>query len=142
MCEFRDGFFPYTGGRIKEYFEKLKTELTPDLIFTHYRHDLHQDHRMVCELTWNTWRHHFVLEYEVPKFDGDLGNPNLFVPLDALLLKRKIDLLMKSFQTQENRHWFDEETFRALPRLRGMETGGVSAYAEAFYSRKLITLAD
>lgn len=142
VCDFRDGFFPYNGGAIKEHFEQLKTEYAPDIIFTHYRHDLHQDHRLICELTWNTWRHHLILEYEVPKFDGDLGNPNLFVPLDRAVLKRKIGYLLKCFRTQENRHWFDEETFRALPRLRGMETGGVAPYAEAFYSRKLVTLAD
>lgn len=141
IADFRDGFFPYDGGAIKEYFEKLKKDFGPEIIFTHYRHDLHQDHRQVCDLTWNTWRHHLILEYEVPKFDGDLGSPNLFVPLDDAVLKRKIDHLMKCFRTQQNRHWFDEETFRALPRLRGMESGGAARYAEAFYSRKVVTLA-
>ena len=138
ICGFRDGFFPYEGGEVKEYFEQLKIEFQPDLIFTHYRHDLHQDHRLICELTWNTWRHHLILEYEVPKYDGDLGRPNFFVPLPNRLLKRKIDYLLKCFQTQSNRHWFCEETFRALPRLRGMETGGAATYAEAFYARKLV----
>jgi LmbE family N-acetylglucosaminyl deacetylase len=141
ILDYRDGFFPYNGGQIKDYFESLKTKFTPDIIFTHYRHDLHQDHRLICELTWNTWRHHLILEYEVPKFDGDLGSPNVFVPLEKGVLKRKIDYLLKCFQTQANRHWFCEETFRALPRLRGMESGGAAEYAEAFYGRKLVTLS-
>src|SRR3990167_7138905 len=88
--KFRDGFFPYEGARIKEFFEELKDEVDPDLIFTHYRHDRHQDHRTISDLTWNTWRRHLILEYEIPKYDGDLGAPNFFVPLEQEVRARKI----------------------------------------------------
>jgi LmbE family N-acetylglucosaminyl deacetylase len=134
--EFRDGYFPYRGAEVKDLFEQLKNA-TPDIIFTHYRHDLHQDHRLLNELTWNTWRDHFILEYEIPKYDGDLGSPNLFVNLDDELVQKKVDLLMRFFQTQNNKHWFSPETFRALMRLRGIECKSPGGYAEAFYGRKL-----
>lgn len=136
--DFRDGFFPYQGETIKEYFEQLKQDISPDLVFTHYRHDLHQDHRLICELTWNTFRDHFILEYEIPKFDGDLGVPNVFVPLNEKICARKIELLLSHFQTQRNRRWFTDDTFSALMRLRGVEAQAQEKYAEAFYGRKLI----
>ena len=136
--EFRDGYFPYLGGEIKDYFEQLKQEISPDLIFTHYRHDLHQDHRLVCELTWNTFRDHLILEYEIPKYDGDLGAPNVFVHLDAGTCRRKIRYLLQYFQTQKNRRWFTADTFSALMRLRGVESQSPSTYAEAFYGRKVV----
>ena len=132
---FRDGFFPYLGGEIKEAFEELKGQGSPDLIFTHTRNDLHQDHRLVNELTWNTFRNHLILEYEVPKYDGDLGSPNLFVRLDGVVVEKKIRHLMEFFPTQRDKRWFDEETFRGLLRLRGVEAG--VRYAEGFYCRKL-----
>jgi LmbE family N-acetylglucosaminyl deacetylase len=135
---FRDGFFPYTGAPIKEFFETLKNEVKPDLILTHYRHDLHQDHRLVSELTYNTFRDHLILEYEILKLDGDLGNPNVYVPLDPTTVRRKISLLMDSFGSQRDKRWFNEDTFRGLMRLRGMEAGSPSGYAEAFYSRKIV----
>ncbi len=135
---FRDGFFPYIGDRIKEYFEALKTRVTPDLIFTHYRHDLHQDHRVVSELTWNTFRNHLILEYEIPKYDGDMGSPNTFVELDESTSRRKIDTILTFFQSQEHRHWFSEDLFLSLLRLRGMECNAPSGYAEAFYCRKMV----
>jgi LmbE family N-acetylglucosaminyl deacetylase len=134
---FRDGFLPYSGAAVKDVFERLKAELAPDLILTHARDDLHQDHRLVCELTWNTWRDHLVIEYEVPKYDGDLGAPNVFVPLDEATLDRKIALLEEHFRSQAGKHWFDGELFRALPRLRGMESASPTGLAEAFYGRKL-----
>jgi LmbE family N-acetylglucosaminyl deacetylase len=137
LKEFRDSYFPYTGAEIKEYFNQLKSGPVPDLIFTHYRHDLHQDHRLICELTWNTFRDHMILEYEIPKYDGDMGAPNFFIPLDAEICQKKIDLLLKHFQTQSNRHWFSEDTFFALLRLRGMEAPNPGKYAEAFYCRKI-----
>jgi LmbE family N-acetylglucosaminyl deacetylase len=137
---FRDGFLPYLGGEVKDIFEALKARLSPDLIFTHTRTDLHQDHRLVCELTWNTWRDHVVLEYEIPKFDGDLGSPNVFVPVSADLAAEKIRLLHESFPSQREKHWFDEELFRGLMRIRGMEAASPSGLAEAFTCRKL-TLA-
>ena len=132
---FRNGFFPYLGKEIKEYFEKLKSEVDPDLIFTHYRNDLHQDHRTLCELTWNTFRDHLILEYEIPKYDGDLGAPNFFVPLDEELCKRKAAIITECFQSQSDKHWCTESTFLALARLRGLECA--TGFAEAFYSRKI-----
>lgn len=134
--EFKDGYFPYRGAEIKDIFEQLKQEVLPDLIFTHYRHDLHQDHRLLCELTWNTWRDHFILEYEIPKYDGDLGSPNFFVHLDKELCDRKTDTLIRFFQTQGNKHWFTAETFNAILRIRGVECKSPGGYAEAFYCRK------
>ena len=136
--DFRDGFFPYIGGDIKEYFEALKTRVCPDLIFTHYRHDLHQDHRVISELTWNTFRNHLILEYEIPKYDGDMGSPNTFVQLDEPTSRRKIETILSTFQTQENRHWFSEDLFLSLLRVRGMECNAPSGYAEAFYCRKMV----
>jgi LmbE family N-acetylglucosaminyl deacetylase len=135
---FRDGFFPYRGEEIKEYFEQLKQELAPDLIFTHYRYDLHQDHRLTCELTWNTFRNHLILEYEVPKYDGDLGAPNFFVYLDEAICKRKVEHILGHFNTQQSRPWFTEDTFLAMMRLRGVESQAPGRYAEAFYARKLV----
>jgi len=135
--EFKDGYFPHRGAEIKDIFEQLKHDLASDIIFTHYRHDLHQDHRVVNELTWNTWRDHFILEYEIPKYDGDLGSPNFFVHLDKELCDRKTDALMRYFQTQGNKHWFTPETFQAILRIRGVECKSTGGYAEAFYSRKV-----
>jgi LmbE family N-acetylglucosaminyl deacetylase len=134
---FRDGYFPYHGAAVKDWFEELKSTVAPDLIFTHYGHDLHQDHRLVAELTWNTFRRHLILEYEVPKYDGDLRSPNVFVPLAHELVERKLALLRDHFGSQSARHWFDEEVFRSLLRLRGMEAAPPTRYAEAFYGRKL-----
>jgi len=135
---FRDGFFPYVGGAIKEFFEDLKHKVAPDVIFTHYRHDLHQDHRLVSELTWNTYRDHLILEYEVVKYDGDLGVPNLFVHLDEVVCQRKVALLMEAFQTQRGRDWFTPDAFLSLMRIRGIESRAPGRYAEAFYCRKLV----
>jgi LmbE family N-acetylglucosaminyl deacetylase len=135
---FRDGFFPYTGGQIKETFEELKSTISPDLVFTHYRHDLHQDHRLIADLTWNTFRDHLVLEYEIPKYDGDLGSPNFFVPLDVSLCHRKLEMVLTTFKSQQGKGWFSEDLFRSLLRLRGMECHAPSNYAEAFYARKLV----
>ena len=134
---FRDGYFPYNGTEIKDCFEELKQQLNPDLIFTHYRNDLHQDHRLIEELTWNTWRNHLILEYEIPKYDGDVGNPNFFVPLNDKIRCKKVDLLTKYFQSQANKHWFTPETFNSLMCLRGIECKSLSGYAEAFFARKL-----
>jgi LmbE family N-acetylglucosaminyl deacetylase len=135
---FRDGFFPYVGGDIKDYFESLKQGVNPDLIFTHSRTDLHQDHRLVSDLTWNTFRDHLILEYEVPKYDGDLSTPNVFVHLEERLCQRKIASLITRFKSQNANQWFTEETFRATLRLRGIESNAPSLFAEAFTCRKLI----
>jgi LmbE family N-acetylglucosaminyl deacetylase len=135
---FRNGYFPFVGDAIKDYFEELKAAVSPDLVFTHYRDDRHQDHRVVSDLTWNTFRNHVVLEYEIPKYDGDLGSPNVFVPLSDEGCREKIRILLSSFTSQRDKHWFDEGTFRALMRLRGMESCAPSFHAEAFYARKAV----
>jgi LmbE family N-acetylglucosaminyl deacetylase len=135
---FRDGFLPYLGGEVKEAFEALKSRVDPQLVFTHAGYDFHQDHRLACELTWNTFRSHAILEYEIPKVDGDLGRPNLYVPLSDEIVAKKLDLLERHFPSQAVRHWFDRETFLGLMRLRGMECVASSRYAEAFTARKVM----
>jgi LmbE family N-acetylglucosaminyl deacetylase len=134
---FRDGFFPYVAVPIKEFFERLKREVSPDLVLTHWREDRHQDHRLVSELTFNTFRDHLILEYEIMKVDGDLGQPNVYVPLSTATVRRKVELLMDCFGTQRDHRWFAEDAFRGLMRLRGIEAGAPSGYAEAFHGRKL-----
>ena len=134
---FRDGFFPEEGEQIKSWFETMKERVRPDLILTHRRDDAHQDHREICRLTWNTFRDHFILEYEVPKWDGDIGQPNFYVPVSARALERKIELLMARFGSQRSKQWFDPEVFRGVARLRGMECRAPERYAEAFFARKL-----
>jgi LmbE family N-acetylglucosaminyl deacetylase len=135
---FRDGFFPYEGTEVKKFFEELKKLVSPDLIFTHYRDDRHQDHRTISDLTWNTWRNHLILEYEIPKYDGDLGSPNYFSPLKREVCDRKIKYICDVFQTQSNKSWLTEDTFQAMHRIRGVECASPDKYAEAFYCRKLI----
>lgn len=135
---FRDGFFPYEGVKLKEFFEELKKEVDPDLIFTHYRDDRHQDHRTISDLTWNTWRRHLILEYEIPKYDGDLGTPNCFSPLDKDVCARKIKYICEVFQSESNKAWLTEDTFQAILRLRGVECAAPGKFAEAFYVRKLM----
>jgi LmbE family N-acetylglucosaminyl deacetylase len=138
LQQFRDGFMPYDGAMIKEFFEDLKCKVDPDLIFTHWQGDAHQDHRLVSSLTWNTFRNHMILEYEIPKYDGDLGNPNVFNPLDEKTCTKKIDRLIAAFPSQTGKPWFQRETFSGLMRIRGMECNAPDRYAEAFYSRKLV----
>ncbi len=133
---FQDGFMPFAGSEVKATFEELKAT-SPDLIFTHNRHDAHQDHRLLAELTWNTFRDHFILEYEIPKYDGDLGQPNLFVPLESELCEKKVRYILEVFQSQQNKRWFRQDTFFSLMRLRGMECNAPSGYAEAFHIRKV-----
>jgi LmbE family N-acetylglucosaminyl deacetylase len=135
---FRDGFFPYQGEAIKEEFEALKPRVAPDVIFTHSRDDRHQDHRLVSELTWNTFRNHLILEYEIPKYDGDLGAPNVFVELDDALARRKAETIVQSFPSQASKHWFAADLFLALLRLRGVECAAPGKYAEGFYCRKAV----
>ncbi len=136
--DFRNGYFPFVGAEIKDLFESLKRETSPDLVLTHYRDDRHQDHRLVSDLAWNTFRNHLILEYEVPKYDGDLGSPNLFVPIDAGTTRRKIRALLSAFPSQREKPWFTEDVFLGLMRLRGVECGSPTGYAEAFYSRKAV----
>jgi len=137
VWDFRTSFFPYEGERIKESFESLKP-FRPDIVFVHHRDDRHQDHRVLSDLAWNTFRSHAILEYEIPKYDGDMGTPNVFVPISHALCRRKSKLLMRHFASQRNKHWFSEELFLATARLRGMECNSPTHYAEAFYGRKLL----
>lgn len=138
LKHFRDGFLPYTGAAVKDCFEELKGSISPDLIFTHWREDAHQDHRLISELTWNTFRDHLILEYEIPKYDGDMGRPNVFVPLDMPFVEQKVNHLFDAFQSQQSKPWFDRNTFMGLMRIRGMESNSASGYAEAFYARKIV----
>jgi LmbE family N-acetylglucosaminyl deacetylase len=138
LRDFRDGFLPYVGGAVKEFCEELKRRVSPDLVLTHTQHDLHQDHRLVWELTWNTFRDHLILEYEVVKYDGDLGQPNLFVPLAEATARAKVRHLLDCFGTQRSKDWFTEDTFLALMRLRGVECRAQERFAEAFHVRKVV----
>ncbi len=135
---FRDGFFPSQSAAIKECFEGLRQRGPMDLVLTHYRGDLHQDHRLIAELTWNTFRNHLVLEYEIPKYDGDFGSPNVFVDLDEDLARKKAETIMRVFGSQAGRQWFSEDLFMSVLRIRGMECAAVSRYAEGFYCRKAL----
>lgn len=133
---FRESYFPYAGEQIKEYFEEIKAGVVPDLVFTHYRFDLHQDHKLISDLTWNTFRHALILEYEIPKWDGDLGVPNCYVRLPEDIVERKIGTICETFESQRTKPWFTADTFRSLARLRGIEAN--AQFAEAFHARKLV----
>ena len=136
IADFDDSFFPSQSRPIKEWLGQVRGGIDPDVVFTHRRDDAHQDHREVNRLTWNLFRDHLILEYEIPKWDGDLGQPNLYMPVPAEMLDRKIALLMRHFGTQRSKDWFDDETFRGLARIRGMECRAAAGYAEAFFLRK------
>ena len=135
--DFRNGFFPYIGDSIKDFFESLKADIAPDLIFTHYREDRHQDHRVISDLTSNTFRDHLILEYEIPKYDGDLGRPNAYFEISEANADKKVDCLQKHFVSQHDKRWFKPENFKALMRLRSIECNAESGFAEAFYARKM-----
>jgi LmbE family N-acetylglucosaminyl deacetylase len=135
---FRESYFPFVGDAIKDAFEELKREVAPDVVFTHRRDDEHQDHRTIAGLTWNTFRDHLVAEYEIPKYEGDLGQPNLFVPLPAAIADRKVELLDKHFGSQRSKRWFRAETFRGLMALRAVECNAEAGSAEAFHARKIV----
>jgi LmbE family N-acetylglucosaminyl deacetylase len=138
VWQFRDGYLPYVGGEVKDAFERLKREIVPDIVFTHYRDDLHQDHRLINSLTWNTFRDHLILEYEIPKYDGDVSSPNLYVPVSEAHAARKAELLMACYASQRSHQWFTAETFRSMLRLRGVEACSPTGYAEGFYARKVL----
>lgn len=136
LQNFRESFLPYEGVLVKDYFESLKREIEPDLIFTHFGRDRHQDHRVISELTWNTWRNHLILEYEIPKYDGDLGRPQAYVPFSREVAELKSRTILETFATQRAREWFEVEVLMGLMRLRGVECNAPERYAEAFYARK------
>lgn len=136
--QFRESYLPYDGAAVKDYFEAVRARIEPDLVFTHCLADRHQDHRLLAELTWNTFRRHLILEYEIPKYEGDLGHPNVYVPLSDALVERKLDALMESFPSQRHRPWFTRDLFAAQLRLRGIECDAESGFAEAFHARKVI----
>jgi LmbE family N-acetylglucosaminyl deacetylase len=131
-------YFPYIGPDIKDAFESLRSKVSPDLVMTHYLHDRHQDHRIIAELTWNTFRRHAILEYEIPKYEGDLAQPQVYCPLPSAAVDLKIDTLLKCFPSQRAHQWFDADLFRGHLRLRGVECNSPSRHAEAFYGRKLL----
>lgn len=136
LSRFVNSRFPAQREEIKEFFEQNLKSTDPDLILTHRRDDAHQDHRLVNELTWNTYRSHQIWEYEIPKWDGDLMQPNLYVPVDPQDVDAKVAVLRDVFSSQRNKHWFDEETFRGLMRIRGLESN--TRYSEAFFARKFV----
>ncbi|HPF25242.1 MAG TPA: PIG-L family deacetylase [Steroidobacteraceae bacterium] len=138
FCTFRNGYFPAEWAAIKERIESLRTTVQPDLILTHNEHDKHQDHRVLAELTWNAFRDHLILQYEIPKYDGDLGRPQLYVPLELEVVELKERVLIDSFVTQAEKRWFTADTFHGLMRLRGIEAAAPDGFAEAFYARKLV----
>jgi LmbE family N-acetylglucosaminyl deacetylase len=139
---FRESYFPSEWPAIKDWFEEIRAAFNPDIVFTHYREDRHQDHRVLSDLAWNTFRNHLIFEYEIPKYDGDLGQPNVFVPLPEAVCRRKSELLMKHFKTQATKHWFTSDSFDAMLRIRGIESASATGRAEAFYSRKMVLDVD
>lgn len=142
LGSFRESYFPSEWQAIKDWVEEIKARFSPDIVFTHCRDDRHQDHRVLSDLAWNTFRNHLILEYEILKYDGDLGSPNVFVPLPEQLCSRKIELLLKHFKTQATKHWFTSDTFEAMHRIRGVECASTTGRAEGFYCRKLVFDAD
>ncbi len=138
LHHFRDSYFPYQGAEIKDCVSQIAKEVRPDLIFTHRRADIHQDHRLIAELTWNAFRDHLILEYEIPKYDGDLSTPNCYVPLEESVAQRKVDHLMRHFPSQQFKPWYTADTFHSILRLRGIECNSPSGLAEGFECRKLV----
>jgi len=136
--DYKENYFPFIGDKIKDYYDEIKYNFNPDIIFTHYKNDAHQDHKIISDITWNTFRNHMILEYEIPKYDGDFGSPNLFIKLPENVCQKKINYIMNNFKTQKRKNWFTDDTFWALLRLRGMEAKSPSKYAEAFYCKKII----
>lgn len=137
VLDFKDTVLADSKQEVKLYLQSVKSGFFPDLIFTHHRNDLHQDHKLLSELTWNIFRNHLILEYEIPKYDGDLGHPNFFITLDEHLVSQKIEALLQYYESQKEKHWFDKETFVSLLRVRGLEIASPTRYAEAFHVKKV-----
>jgi LmbE family N-acetylglucosaminyl deacetylase len=138
LNNFKESYFPFLASEIKDFFETLKQKFSPNLIFTHYKYDAHQDHQLLSNLTWNTFRNHLILEYEIPKYDGDLGKPNLFVHLPDAIVQNKVKYICDIFRSQKEKHWFSEDLFKSILRIRGIESNSSSKYAEGFYCRKIV----
>ena len=138
VLDFKDSYFPFVGAHIKDYFVSLKTKFAPDLVLTHCITDAHQDHQLIAKLTWNAFRDNFIMEYEIPKYDGDLGTPNVYVNLNESFVEKKLSNICNVFRSQKNKSWFSPESFRAIMSIRGIESNSPSKYAEGFYSRKII----
>ena len=136
--DFRDRYFPYQGEAIKDFVHGIADRCSPHLVFSHRRDDAHQDHRLVGEITWNAFRNHVIWEYDIPKYEGDLGQPNVFLGLDKETCRRKVDLLAESFPSQHDKPWFTPDTFWSVMRLRGLECNSPSGFAEGFYARKVV----
>ena len=132
----RDGFFPFEAADIKGFAQAALEGVRPHLVLTHRRDDAHQDHRVIADLAWQTFRGATIAAYEIPKWDGDLDRPNAYVALDDATITRKLALLADHFPTQQAKGWYDDETFRGLARVRGVEAG--VRYAEAFHCTKLV----
>jgi LmbE family N-acetylglucosaminyl deacetylase len=137
ILDFRASYFPSQFAALKDTFERIKSETQPDLILTHHLADRHQDHATLAELTWNTWRSCLILEYEIPKYEGDLGHPNFYVPISAATMQQKVTVLMDCFKSQQHRAWFTPDTFTSLARIRGVECAAPGRFAEAFHARKV-----
>jgi len=135
---FRESYFPTVASEIKDAFEAIKARVQPDLVLCHRKNDAHQDHRVIADLTWNTWRDHAIWEYEIPKYDGDLGQPNVYVPLKSETAQLKVDLILEHFKSQATRAWFRADTFHSLMGVRAIECNAPAGRAEAFYVRKLV----
>jgi LmbE family N-acetylglucosaminyl deacetylase len=135
--DFADGRLPFVGEAVKNAMEDIRGNIDPDLIFTHWEGDRHQDHRFLSEVTWNTFRDHLIMEFEIPKYDGDFGSPGVFCPLDKDTAERKVDHLMRAYRSQASKDWFTPDLFMSVLRIRGMEARADSGFAEGFYCRKL-----
>jgi LmbE family N-acetylglucosaminyl deacetylase len=136
--DYKESYFPFVGYQIKTFFDEIGKKNSPDLIFTHYLNDAHQDHRLISKLTWNTFRDHFILEYEILKYDGDFGNPNLYICLNEIIVNNKLKMIYGFFESQKEKKWFNKDTFKSILRIRGVESNSPSQYAEAFYCRKMV----
>lgn len=138
VFDHRDGYFPAQWAQVKERLATLSQTINADLVFTHTARESHQDHRVLAELTWNHFRRHTVLEYEIAKYEGDLGRANFYIPLSTEQFEAKLSALLSAFPSQASKGWFTRNTFEAIARLRGVESHATSGYAEAFRARKSV----
>lgn len=135
--DLRDGFLPFLGPAPKEWLIR-HAGFEPDIVICPRGEDLHQDHRLVGQLAWQVFRSSLIFEYEIPKYEGDLGRPNVYVVLDRATAERKVATILEAFPSQRSRRWFEPETFWALLRLRGIEAASPTGFAEAFHASKIV----